>query len=89
MAQSWLGIDPGLAIIGWAILEEADYGEPFLIDYGTIETSKKLPTPQRLLEIEQDIAELLGEFQPDNIVIEMPFLAEVSKLLGESYKLSG
>ncbi len=82
MAQSWLGIDPGLAIIGWAILEEADYGEPFLIDYGTIETSKKLPTPQRLLEIEQDIAELLGEFQPDNIVIEMPFFSRSIKAAG-------
>ena len=67
MTHSWLGIDPGLAIIAWAILEEADYGNPSLIDYGTIETSKKLPTPQRLLEIERDRAELLGKFQPDNI----------------------
>lgn len=82
MAQYWLGIDPGLAIIGWAILEEVDYGEPSLIDYGTIETSKKLPTPQRLLEIEQDIAELLGEFQPDNIVIEMPFFGRSIKAAG-------
>ncbi len=46
MAHSWLGIDLGLAIIGWAILEEADYEQPSLIDYGTIETSKKLPTPK-------------------------------------------
>ena len=33
MAHSWLGIDPSLAIIGWAILEEADYEQPSLIDY--------------------------------------------------------
>ncbi|MDJ0742375.1 MAG: crossover junction endodeoxyribonuclease RuvC [Xenococcaceae cyanobacterium MO_167.B27] len=82
MARSWLGIDPGLAIIGWAILEEADYEKPSLIDYGTIETSKKLATPQRLLEIERDIAELLGEFQPDNVAIEMPFFGRTIKAAG-------
>ena len=32
-----LGIDPGLAIIGWAILEELQVGEANLIDYGIIE----------------------------------------------------
>jgi crossover junction endodeoxyribonuclease RuvC len=82
LAPSWLGIDPGLAIIGWAILQEADYGVPSLIDYGIIETSKKLATPQRLLEIERDIAELLAEFQPENIVIEMPFFSRSIKAAG-------
>ena len=31
MNPSWLGIDPGLAIIGWAILEEAKPGEALII----------------------------------------------------------
>ncbi len=52
----WLGIDPGLAIIGWAILKELPTGEASLIDYGTIETSKKVPTARRLFEIETDLA---------------------------------
>ena len=71
--KSWLGIDPGLAIVGWAILGETSGNIPDLIDYGTVETAKGVATPQRLLEIEADITELLREFEPQNIVIEMPF----------------
>ncbi|MEM9275815.1 MAG: crossover junction endodeoxyribonuclease RuvC [Cyanobacteria bacterium P01_F01_bin.143] len=82
MKPSWLGIDPGLAIIGWAILEETKPGEPLIIDYGTIETSKQLSTPERLLEIEQDISELISEFQPQNIAIEMPFFGRSIKAAG-------
>jgi crossover junction endodeoxyribonuclease RuvC len=82
MTQSWLGIDPGLAIIGWAVLSESGVGNPKIIDYGTIETSKKLPTPARLLEIERDMAELIAEFQPDNIAIEMPFFGRSIKAAG-------
>ena len=54
-ARRWLGIDPGLAIIGWAILDGQPDLSAHLVDYGIIETSKNLSTPERLVEIEQDI----------------------------------
>jgi crossover junction endodeoxyribonuclease RuvC len=96
MNQTWLGIDPGLAIVGWAFLEKIDTTkinsrkisvkipsqEAQLLDYGTIETSKKLTTPERLWEIEQDIGELIAEFQPQNIAIEMPFFGRSIKAAG-------
>lgn len=82
MNQTWLGIDPGLAIVGWAVLKEVREGEAVLLDYGTIETSKKLTTPVRLLEIERDITELIAEFQPSNIAIEMPFFGRSIKAAG-------
>ena len=75
MNQTWLGIDPGLATIGWAFLQELEDGSVQLLEFGTIETSKELTTPQRLLEIEQDIMELITEYQPSRIAIEMPYLA--------------
>ena len=78
----WLGIDPGLAIIGWAILEELQTGNANLIDYGIIETPSTLSTSQRLLEIEQDMVEILQEFQPDNIAMEMPFFNRQIKAAG-------
>ena len=78
----WLGIDPGLAIIGWAVLEEQGQTLPTLLDYGIIETEKHLSTPQRLLEIEQDYTELLTEFQPQVIAIEMPFFSRQIKAAG-------
>ena len=82
MNQTWLGIDPGLATIGWAFLEEIGDGEARLLGYGTIETSKKLTTSERLLEIEQDMVELIGEYQPSHIAIEMPFFGRSIKAAG-------
>jgi crossover junction endodeoxyribonuclease RuvC len=82
MNQTWLGIDPGLAIVGWAVLEEIGIGTPQLLDYGTIETNKKLTTPERLLEIEQDMVELMREFQLQHIAIEMPFFGRSIKAAG-------
>ncbi len=82
MNPTWLGIDPGLAIVGWAFLEEVREGDARLLDYGTIETSKELTTPERLLEIEQDMVELLTEFQPSQIAIEMPFFSRSIKAAG-------
>ena len=78
----WLGIDPGLAIVGWAILEELQVGEANLIDYGIIQTAKKLSTPKRLMEIETDLVEIVQEFQPNNIAMEMPFFNRQIKAAG-------
>jgi crossover junction endodeoxyribonuclease RuvC len=82
MNRIWLGIDPGLAIVGWAFLSEEKEGDARLLDYGTIETSKELTTPERLLEIEKDIVELIAEIPPQNIVIEMPFFGRSIKAAG-------
>jgi crossover junction endodeoxyribonuclease RuvC len=45
MIKRWVEIDPGLAIIGWAIIEDHKPKEPLLLHYGTIETHKEIPTP--------------------------------------------
>lgn len=78
----WLGIDPGLAIVGWAILTEDNRCNASLIDFGTVETDKSLSTPQRLTELEQDLIEIVGEFQPTGIAIEMPFFGREIKAAG-------
>ena len=82
MNQTWLGIDPGLATIGWAFLEQLKDEGIKLLEFGTVETSKELTTPQRLLEIEQDMVELIAEFQPAHIAIEMPFFGRSIKAAG-------
>ncbi|MBE9221244.1 crossover junction endodeoxyribonuclease RuvC [Cyanobacterium stanieri LEGE 03274] len=78
----WLGIDPGLAIIGWAVLEGDDMVSPSLIDYGIIETSKKQSTGERLQEIEDDFNGLFQEFKPHHVAIEMPFFSRQIKAAG-------
>ena len=82
MNQTWLGIDPGLATIGWAFLNEFEDGNARLLEFGTIETSKELTTSERLLEIEQDITELIAEYRPSRIAIEMPFFGRSIKAAG-------
>ncbi len=82
MNQTWLGIDPGLATIGWAFLVEVEEAEVRLLEFGTIETSKQLTTSERLLEIEQDMVELIAEFRPAHIAIEMPFFGRSIKAAG-------
>ncbi|MBW4532304.1 MAG: crossover junction endodeoxyribonuclease RuvC [Pleurocapsa minor HA4230-MV1] len=82
MNQTWLGIDPGLATIGWAFLEEVKALDARLLEFGTIETSKQLTTSERLLEIEQNMVELIAEFRPAHIAIEMPFFGRSIKAAG-------
>lgn len=82
MSGVWLGIDPGLAILGWAVLQDQGQIMPLLIDYGTIETDKKLSTAKRLVEIEKDLICLIKEFHPQGIAIEMPFFNRQIKAAG-------
>ncbi|HIK37464.1 MAG: crossover junction endodeoxyribonuclease RuvC [Geminocystis sp.] len=78
----WLGIDPGLAITGWAILKEREGDTPLLVDYGIIETKECLPTGARLKEIEEDITAIVREFKPSHVVVEMPFFHSQVKAAG-------
>ncbi len=77
-----VGYRPGLAIVGWAFLEEIRVPDAKLLEFGTIETSKKFTTSERLLEIERDMVELIREFQPLHIAIEMPFFNRTIKAAG-------
>lgn len=65
-----LGIDPGLAIVGWAIVDFDNDGKPTPVDYGAIITEKGLRVEQRLLEISNDMEEIIKEFEPDRCGIE-------------------
>ncbi len=80
--KTWLGIDPGLAIMGWAILRDNGSTNPLLLDYGTIVTPKGLSTAKRLVEIESDLITLVKEFHPDGIAVEMPFFDRQIKAAG-------
>lgn len=77
-----LGIDPGLAIAGWAVLEDRGGTLPQILDHGTLETCKTLTTPQRLTELEQDMIALVREFSPQMIAMEMPFFGRQIRAAG-------
>lgn len=64
-----LGIDPGTATTGWAILDQ-DKKELIPIAYGHISTSCKDSTCQRLKEVAFDIEQIIKKYNPSEGAIE-------------------
>ena len=64
-----LGIDPGLAIIGFSIVDSAK-GRPRHVRHGVVRTPAGEPLERRLHTIHEDVAELIDIFKPDAAAIE-------------------
>lgn len=56
--RRFLGIDPGIAITGFAVIEVGG-GEQRIVEYGVITTKKELSLPERLVELQRDLQQLL------------------------------
>ena len=67
-----LGIDPGIAIVGFGLID-SERGCDRMLRYGAINTPAGLPLAKRLLQIEQDMAELLSLTKPDAVAVEELF----------------
>ena len=70
-----LGVDPGVATIGFGLIE-ADRGSQSLLRYGVITTPAGLPLSNRLYQISQDMEELLSAFHPDEAAVEELFFSK-------------
>ena len=64
-----LGIDPGLATLGYGVIE-ADRGNYKLIQYGTVTTPAGQPMPARLSAIYRGVSQLMEIYQPDEVAFE-------------------
>lgn len=62
-----IGIDPGIAKIGFAVIENKGNK---VIDYGCITTSKENNTGERLEKISQEISKLIKQYKPKVLAIE-------------------
>ena len=70
-----LGIDPGLATLGWGVIE-AERGAQRLVGYGCIITTPQQRLPERLSQIQTDIGTLLLRYRPEEIAFEELFFAK-------------
>ena len=59
-----LGIDPGMAIVGYGLIE-IDGENIELLTSGSIQTDKNLSDSKRLLEIFNDLTTVVEKYQPD------------------------
>lgn len=73
-----LGIDPGMAIVGYSIID-FDGDNVVLLTSGSIKTSKNNTESQRLLEIFEDISTIIQKYEPDMASIEKLFFFKNQK----------
>ena len=73
-----LGIDPGTATTGWAILEEKK--EKIIpVAYGHIATLPRISDDERILEIACDLERIIKKYQPQEAGIEEIFFFKNQK----------
>ncbi len=68
-----IGLDPGTATTGYGIIDVDEAGELTAVAYGVIITKPKTKMPQRLQIIQQELQQLLTDYQPDTAGIEELF----------------
>jgi len=73
-----IGIDPGFATTGWAILQK-NKQDVKVIDYGVITTSPKNKFADRLKAVNQEINNLIKTHQPQIMAIEKIYFAKNTK----------
>ena len=67
-----LGIDPGLAIVGFGVIEKGKFNTEVL-DYGVITTPKEDTLPIRLEKIYKGMCALIDKYNPEHVAIEELF----------------
>ena len=67
-----IGIDPGLARVGYGIIE-IENEKKILLDCGVIETGKDKKEEDRLYEIYKDLNELINNWNPTSAAVEKFF----------------
>jgi crossover junction endodeoxyribonuclease RuvC len=68
-----LGIDPGTATIGYAIVRDLPDGGNEAVDYGVIITPKSEPAAVRLVQIYEQVKAIIILHQPDSAAVEKLF----------------
>lgn len=69
-----LGIDPGLATMGWGVVDTEE-SRLCYVACGIVSTPAKMPFSERLISIKNQLNELLSRYKPDEIVFEELFFA--------------
>lgn len=74
-----LGIDPGMAIVGYGLIETDESEEIKLTASGSIQTNKSLSDSKRLLEIYNDMTKIVETYKPDCASVEQLFFFKNQK----------
>ena len=70
-----LGIDPGLATLGYGV-SEVEGDRRRVIQYGTLTTPAGVPMPQRLRAVFRGMNQLMDIYQPEEVAFEELFFSK-------------
>lgn len=70
-----LGIDPGVARMGYGVVEEVTHNTR-AIAYGCFETLSKTPHGERLVAVHKELLRLIKKYRPDKIAVEKLFFSK-------------
>jgi crossover junction endodeoxyribonuclease RuvC len=69
-----LGVDPGTAIVGYAVVSE-EHNRLKLLVCDVITTPATMPFPERLSKIFHELVECIDRYQPQDVAVEELFFA--------------
>lgn len=71
-----LGIDPGLATMGFGVVKKDERGIFSALDYGVVTTPKEEALPVRLALLERGVNAVIDKYRPDEIAFEELFFTK-------------
>ena len=71
-----LGIDPGIATLGYGVIEKDERGNFRAVDYGVVVTPKNESLPVRLAMLEEGVSKILEKYRPDEGAVEELFFSK-------------
>ena len=71
-----LGIDPGIGICGFGLIETSGRAGAKALDYGAVTTTVDGPLPARLLELYNSLIEVFDECKPEVVAVEKLFFSK-------------
>lgn len=71
-----LGIDPGLATMGFGVLDKDGAGNCRAVDYGVVVTPKEETLPVRLAMLEEGVNKIVDKYNPEEIALEELFFTK-------------
>ncbi len=71
-----LGIDPGIGICGFGLVETSGRADFKALDYGAVTTMVGAPMPARIKELYESLCLVMKETKPDVVAIEKLFFAK-------------
>ncbi|MBQ3432981.1 crossover junction endodeoxyribonuclease RuvC [Candidatus Saccharibacteria bacterium] len=71
-----LGIDPGIGICGFGLIETSARASARALDYGAVTTEVDAPIPSRLRELYESLVQVFDECRPEAVAVEKLFFSK-------------